>query len=210
MFQIIHVRWTHVFWAYNALICLWKNYWNRKAINGNLKKTVHLKSNWMTDCPTSFTMNQISPCKTKTSYKITHCLQPYNIHLYTFWVVWMLLYNHLLSVSLTGWLEILGCFHRWPLGKKIWSQQPIPFLKFTNLHNVPLENRPKFQKQILWTASNFLFHPPIFRANLGLYLPGHATLARRFGTGLAVVWCGWSGRPQAVQTNHGTSKFTLH
>ena len=55
-------------------------------------------------------MNQISPCKTKASYKITHCLEPYNIQLYTFWVVRMLLYNHLLSVSLTGWLEILGVF----------------------------------------------------------------------------------------------------
>ena len=32
---------------------------------------------------------------------------------------------------------------------------------------------------------NFLFHPPIFRGEPGLYLSGHATLARRFGTGPA-------------------------
>lgn len=45
---------------------------------------------------------------------------------------------------------------------------------------MPLENRPTFQKQI--------YEQQIISSSIhyrGFYLPGHATLARRFGTGLA-------------------------
>lgn len=71
-----------------------------------------------------------------------------------------------------------------PPAKK-YGHNNVSSLKLNNLHNVPLENRAKFQKQMYEQQMISSSIHQFTGANRGLYLPGHATLARRFGTGLA-------------------------